>query len=148
VAEAVIRYWVETPVCCQDQFAVQELEAHKLDHSLYALPDPSTVSLSNRRCITESTAGDRKNGQEEENTCFQVFLDVVQFRPEDIIQTFQGWLLIKAQHGARMDKYCFISRKFTRQYKLPNGVENKYLSVLLCHDGILVVEIKNSVGRN
>ncbi|NXL98666.1 HSPB3 protein, partial [Tyrannus savana] len=104
--------------------------------------------LSNRRCITESTVGDRKKGQEEENTCFQVLLDVVQFHPEDIIQTFRGWLLIKVQHGHRMDKYCFISRNFTRQYKLPNGVENKNLSVLLCHDGILVVEIKNSVGKN
>ncbi|XP_027760212.1 heat shock protein beta-3-like [Empidonax traillii] len=119
-----LRYWVETPVCCQEQFAAQELEAHKLDHSLYALP--------NRPGLNET----------------RVLLDVVQFHPEDIIQTFRGWLLIKAQHGPRMEKYCFISRNFTRQYKLPNGVENKNLSVLLCLDGILVVEIKNSVGKN
>ncbi|NXF56989.1 heat shock protein beta-3 [Strix aluco] len=149
MAEAVIRHWVETPVRYQEQFAVQELEAHKLDHSLYALPGPSTATLSNRRCITQSISGARKSGQEEENTHFQVLLDVVQFRPEDIIiQTFEGWLLIKAQHGPRMDEHGFISRSFTRQYKLPNGVENKDLSALFCHDGILVVEMKNSVGKN
>ncbi|KFP46331.1 Heat shock protein beta-3, partial [Cathartes aura] len=91
MAEAVIRHWVETPVRYQEQFAVQELEAHKLDHSLYALPGPSTAALSNR-CIAESTAGAGKSGQEEENTRFQVLLDVVQFCPGDIIiQTFEGW---------------------------------------------------------
>ncbi|KAM6362958.1 LOW QUALITY PROTEIN: heat shock protein beta-3 [Pluvialis apricaria] len=149
MAEAVIRHWVETPVRYQEQLAVQELEAHKLDHFLYALPGPSTAALSNRRCIAESTAGAGKSVQEEENTCFQVLLDVVQFRPEDIIiQTFEGWLLIKAQHGPRMDEHGFVSRSFTRQYKLPNGVENKDLSALFCHDGILVVEMKNSVGKN
>ncbi|XP_054665967.1 heat shock protein beta-3 [Grus americana] len=149
MAEAVIRHWVETPIRYQEQFDVQELEAHKLDHSLYALPGPSTAALSSRKCIAESTAGAGKSGQEEENTCFQVLLDVVQFRPEDIIiQTFEGWLLIKAQHGPRMDEHGFISRSFTRQYKLPNGVENKDLSALFCHDGILVVEMKNSVGKN
>ncbi|KFQ46566.1 PREDICTED: heat shock protein beta-3 [Nestor notabilis] len=149
MAEAVIRHWVETPVRYQEQFALQELEAHKLDHSLYALPGPSTTAQSNRRRTAESTAEAGKSGQEKENTGFQVLLDVVQFRPEDIIiQTFEGWLLIKAQHGPRMDEHGFISRSFTRQYKLPDGVENKDLSALFCHDGILVVEMKNSVGKN
>lgn len=147
MAEAVTRHWVETPVRYQEHFAVQELEACKLDHSLYALPGPSTSALSSR--ITESTAGVGKSDEEDENTHFQVLLDVVQFRPEDIIiQTFEGWLLIKAQHGPRMDEHGFVSRSFTRQYKLPNGVENKDLSALFCHDGILVVEMKNSVGKN
>ncbi|NXT51150.1 HSPB3 protein, partial [Pluvianellus socialis] len=151
MAEAVIRHWVETPVRYQEQLAVQELDAHKLDHFLYALPGPSTTALSNRRCTAESTAGAGKSGREEEEEKgrFQVLLDVVQFRPEDIIiQAFEGWLLIKAQHGPRMDEHGFISRSFTRQYKLPNGVENKDLSALFCHDGILVVEMKNSVGKN
>ncbi|NXK89246.1 HSPB3 protein, partial [Formicarius rufipectus] len=149
MAEAVIRHWVETPVRYQEQFADQELEAHKLNHLLYALPGPATAPLSNQRCSAESTARAPKTGQEEENTRFQVLLDVVQFRPEDIIiQTFEGWLLIKAQHGPRMDEHGFISRSFTRQYKLPDGVENKDLSALFCHDGILVVEMKNLVGKN
>lgn len=149
MAEAVIRHWVETPVRYQEQFVDQELEAHKLNHLLYALPGPATAALSNQRCAAESTAGAGKSSQEEENTHFRVLLDVVQFRPEDIIiQTFEGWLLIKAQHGPRMDEHGFISRSFTRQYKLPDGVENKDLSALFCHDGILVVEMKNSVGKN
>ncbi|NXU80501.1 HSPB3 protein, partial [Oreotrochilus melanogaster] len=148
MAEGVIRHCVETPVRYQEQFAVQELEEQKLDHSLYALPGPSAAALSKRSCVVGSTAEAGK-GDQEENRSFQVLLDVVQFRPEDIIiQTFEGWLLIKAQHGPRMDEHGFISRSFTRQYKLPSGVENKDLSALFCHDGILVVEMKNSVGKN
>ncbi|XP_015704206.1 heat shock protein beta-3 [Coturnix japonica] len=149
MAEAVIRHWVETPVRYQEQFTDEDLEEHKLNHSLYALPGPFTASLSRRGKITESTDGAEVSSQEEEKKGFQVLLDVVQFRPEDIIiQTFEGWLLIKAQHGPRMDEHGFISRSFTRQYKLPDGVENKDLSALFCHDGILVVETKNSVGSH
>ncbi|XP_063996580.1 heat shock protein beta-3 [Pogoniulus pusillus] len=149
MAEAVIRHWVETPVRYQEQFAAQELEAHKLDHSLYALPGPAMATLSGSGCAMGSTAEAGASGREEEARRFRVLLDVVQFRPEDIIiQTFEGWLLIRAQHGPRMDEHGFVARSFTRQYKLPEGVENKDLSALFCHDGILVVEMKNSVGRN
>ncbi|NXX43507.1 HSPB3 protein, partial [Tricholaema leucomelas] len=149
MAEAVIRHWVETPIRYQEQFAAQELEAHKLDHSLYALPGPATAALSSSRCATDSTTEAGASGGEEDARHFRVLLDVVQFRPEDIIiQTFEGWLLIRAQHGPRMDEHGFVARSFTRQYKLPQGVENKDLSALFCHDGILVVEMKNSVGRN
>ncbi|NXG10399.1 HSPB3 protein, partial [Sakesphorus luctuosus] len=149
MSEAVIRHWVETPVRYQEHFADQEMEAHKLNHLLYALPGPDTAALSNHRHSAESVAGAGESSQDEENTRFQILLDVVQFRPEDIIiQTFEGWLLIKAQHGPRMDEHGFISRSFTRQYKLPDGVENKDLSALFCHDGILVVEMKNLMGKN
>lgn len=149
MAEAVIRHWVETPVRYQEQFAAQELEAHKLDHSLYALPGPATGTASGSRCAAGSTAQAAASGREEDARGFRVLLDVVQFRPEDIIiQTFEGWLLIRAQHGPRMDEHGFVARSFTRQYKLPEGVENKDLSALFCHDGILVVETKNSVGKN
>ncbi|XP_006139603.2 heat shock protein beta-3 [Pelodiscus sinensis] len=143
----ITRHWVETPVRYQEQFAVQDLEACKLDHFLYALPGSSTAEVKNRRATTITAAAE--NSTEEGKSSFQVLLDVVQFRPEDIIiQTFEGWLLIKAQHGPRMDEHGFISRSFIRQYKLPNGVKKKDLSALFCHDGILVVEMKSSEGMD
>ncbi|CAB1319205.1 unnamed protein product [Coregonus sp. 'balchen'] len=56
---------------------------------------------------------------------------------------FEGWLLIKAQHGARMDEHGFVTRSFTRQYTLPEKLQRAGdLRALLCHDGILVVESK------
>lgn len=136
----VIRHWVETPARYQECFAEQDLEACKLNHRLYALPGPATAVQGKNTQTMRSTV---QKGTEEGKPQFQVLLDIVQFRPEDvIIQTFEGWLLVKAQHGPRMDEHGFITRSFTRQYKLPEGVETKDLSALFCHDGILVIETK------
>uniref|UniRef100_A0A8D0E049 Heat shock protein family B (small) member 3 n=1 Tax=Salvator merianae TaxID=96440 RepID=A0A8D0E049_SALMN len=143
--ETVIRHWVETPIRYQEHFVDQDLETCKLDHSLYALPGPATVSQTKNRHASSNAAEAKQSDSDEEKSKFQVLLDVVQFRPEDvIIQIFEGWLLIKAQHGCRMDEHGYIARSFTRQYQLPDGIETKDLSAFFCHDGILVVETKTS----
>lgn len=139
----VIRHWVETPVRYRQYFVERDLESCRLDHSLYALPGPVTAAQTKKVHTAKRTDDAGQNNAEKENPKFQVLLDVVQFRPEDIIiQTFEGWLLIKAQHGPRMDEHGFITRNFTRQYKLPDGVETKDLAAVFCHDGILVIETK------
>ncbi|XP_076971281.1 heat shock protein beta-3 [Tamandua tetradactyla] len=146
MAKIILRHFIETPVRYQEAFEARGLEDCRLDHALYALPGPNTVDLGK---APEAPPGDSaaEMPPQEGKFRFQILLDVVQFLPEDIIiQTFEGWLLIKAQHGNRMDEHGFISRSFTRQYKLPDGVETKDLSAILCHDGILVVEIKDRVG--
>ena len=148
MAQIILRHLIETPVRYQEQFEARGLEDCRLDHALFALPGPTTVDLG-RAGEAQAPAGDAaaeapaRGGKAR----FQVLLDVVQFLPEDIIiQTFEGWLLIKAQHGTRMDEHGFISRSFTRQYRLPEGVKTGDLSALLCHDGILVVEVKDPAG--
>ncbi|KAM8792805.1 HSPB3 protein, partial [Eudromia elegans] len=145
--ETVIRHWVETPVRYQAELGGRQAEALRLDHALYALPGPATRPRDGAGGNAER--GPEERGPEERAPPFQVLLDVVQFRPEDIlIQTFEGWLLVKAQHGPRMDEHGFVARSFTRQYRLPHGVENKDLSALFCHDGILVVEMKSVGGAD
>ncbi|XP_043832421.1 heat shock protein beta-3 [Dromiciops gliroides] len=139
----IIRHPIETPVRYQEEFEARGLEDCRLDHSLYALPGPTTVDLGKARSA-QNPAEAEKQPAGDSKPRFQILLDVVQFLPEDvIIQTFEGWLLIKAQHGTRMDEHGFVSRSFTRQYKLPDGVETKDISALFCHDGILVVEVKD-----
>ncbi|XP_012577252.1 PREDICTED: heat shock protein beta-3 [Condylura cristata] len=143
MAKIILRHHIETPVRYQEEFEARGLEACRLDHALYALPGPTTVDLGRGR-VAQAPPLDVAS---EMPPRFQILLDVVQFLPEDIIiQTFEGWLLIKAQHGTRMDEHGFISRSFTRQYKLPDGIETKDLSAIFCHDGILVVEVKDPVG--
>ncbi|KAG8456629.1 hypothetical protein GDO86_002417 [Hymenochirus boettgeri] len=67
---------------------------------------------------------------------------VSSFAQKTLIQVLDGWLIIKGEHGSRMDEHGFISRSFTRTYRLPNGIRLKDLSAVLCHDGILAVETK------
>ncbi|KFO32111.1 heat shock protein beta-3 [Fukomys damarensis] len=149
MAQIILRHLIDTPVRYQEEFEARGLEDCRLDHALYALPGPSTVDLRKARAAPQSSADSAtaKMPPDGGKSRFQILLDVVQFLPEDIIiQTFEGWLLIKAQHGTRMDEHGFISRSFTRQYKLPDGVETQDLSAILCHDGILVVEVKDPLG--
>ncbi|XP_003408079.1 heat shock protein beta-3 [Loxodonta africana] len=148
MAKIILRHLIETPVRYQEEFEARGLEDCRLDHALYALPGPTIVDLGKTKPAQAPQVDSVAEMQPQEGKShFQVLLDVVQFLPEDIIiQTFEGWLLIKARHGARMDEHGFISRSFTRQYKLPDGVETKDLSAILCHDGILVVEVKDSAG--
>ncbi|XP_054431266.1 heat shock protein beta-3 [Pteronotus mesoamericanus] len=145
MAQAILRHPIETPVRYQEQFEARGLQDCRLDHALYALPGPATVDLG-RAGAARAPAGDEAPAPAG-RARFQVLLDVVQFLPEDIlIQTFDGWLLVKAQHGVRMDEHGFVSRSFTRQYRLPDGLGTGDLSAVLCHDGILVVEEKGPAG--
>lgn len=147
MAKIILRHLIETPVRYEQEFEARGLEDCRLDHALYALPGPTTVDLGKARAAQAPPVDAAEMPPQRGESRFQVLLDVVQFLPEDIIiQTFEGWLLIKAQHGTRMDEHGFISRSFTRQYKLPDGIETKDLSAILCHDGILVVEVKDSAG--
>uniref|UniRef100_A0A674AYH4 Heat shock protein, alpha-crystallin-related, b3 n=1 Tax=Salmo trutta TaxID=8032 RepID=A0A674AYH4_SALTR len=123
-----ITHWVNSPVRHQNLFQGRDLNDCVEDHGLFALPGPAFPDP----------------GPQRTEPVYQVLLDVSQFRPEDImIQVFEGWLLIKAQHGARMDEHGFVTRSFTRQYPLPEKLQQAGdLRALLCHDGILVVESK------
>ncbi|XP_053446600.1 heat shock protein beta-3 [Nycticebus coucang] len=148
MAKIILRHLIETPVRYQEEFEARGLEDCRLDHALYALPGPTITDLNKPRAEAQPPAEDSaaESLPGEGKARFQILLDVVQFLPEDIIiQTFEGWLLIKAQHGTRMDEHGFVSRSFTRQYRLPDGVDTKDLSAILCHDGILVVEVKDPV---
>ncbi|XP_020027589.2 heat shock protein beta-3 [Castor canadensis] len=150
MAKIIFRHLMETPVRYQEEFEARGLEDCRLDHALYALPGPTIMDLRKVRAAPQALPLDsvtEETPPQEGKSRFQILLDVVQFLPEDIIiQAFEGWLLIKAQHGTRMDEHGFISRSFTRQYKLPDGIETKDLSAVFCHDGILVVEVKGPLG--
>ncbi|KAK1148003.1 heat shock protein beta-3-like [Acipenser oxyrinchus oxyrinchus] len=131
-----VRHWLKCPVRYQAWFAEKNLEECKEEHSLFACRALRPgLKLGNEEAATGET------GREP---AFQVLLGVAQFRPEEIlIQVYEGWLLVKSQHGPRMDQHGFISRSFTRQYKLPDGLPVRGLSAVLCHDGILVVETRH-----
>ena len=130
-----VRHWVSCPVRYQKHFEQGDLDDFVEDHHLFALPGPAVPDI-------KSEPLDRN--RQRTAPVYQVLLDVSQFRPEDVlIQVYEGWLLVKAQHGARMDEHGFVSRSFIRQYPLPETLQRAgELRAILCLDGILVVESK------
>ncbi|XP_012684129.1 heat shock protein beta-3 [Clupea harengus] len=137
-----IKHWANCPARYESHFDGRDPDDLTEDHSLFALPGPAFKGVTSRDRAEGSDDDGSHHGLREE-PAFQVLLDVTQFKPEDImIQVFEGWLLIKGQHGNRMDEHGFVARSFTRQYPLPEGLQAAGLRALLCHDGILVVEAK------
>ncbi|XP_061116402.1 heat shock protein beta-3 [Conger conger] len=146
MAGVTITHWLTCPVRYQPHFEEGHLDDCAEDHRLFALPgsaslwaNAETGEPAGAAAAATAAQSDRQGKWTE--PAFQVLLDVTQFRPEDvIIQVFEGWLLVKAQHPSRMDEHGFVSRSFTRQYKLPEKLKAGDLRAMLCHDGILVVE--------
>ncbi|KAJ8380174.1 hypothetical protein SKAU_G00009520 [Synaphobranchus kaupii] len=72
---------------------------------------------------------------------WQVNLDINHFSPEEIsIKTKEGYLEITGKHEERQDEHGFVSRYFTRKYKLPAGIDLQHISSSLSGDGVLSVE--------
>ncbi|XP_017266014.1 heat shock protein beta-1-like [Kryptolebias marmoratus] len=71
---------------------------------------------------------------------WKIKLDVNHFSPEEItITTKEGYLQISGNHEERQDEHGFVSRCFTRKYKLPQGVDLQHISSSLS-GGVLSVE--------
>lgn len=136
-----ISHGISCPARHEVHFEKKDLEKYREIHHLFALPGPG---LQEHKLHTRSTTGIVGSDEDLGEPMFRILLDVTQFKPEDIlIQVFEGWLMVRGQHGARMDEHGFVSRSFTRQYQLPDHqMQAGDLTAMLCHDGILVVETK------
>lgn len=136
-----ISHGITCPARHKVHFEQNDLETCGEIHQLFALPGPGLQEL---KLDIGSSTGIVGSDEDLGEPLFRILLDVTQFKPEDIlIQVFEGWLMVRGQHGARMDEHGFVSRSFTRQYQLPDHqMHAGDLTAMLCHDGILVVEAK------
>ncbi|XP_043936590.1 heat shock protein beta-1 [Protopterus annectens] len=72
---------------------------------------------------------------------WKVSLDVSHFAPEElVVKTKDGVVEITGKHEEKQDEHGFISRCFTRKYKLPAGVDSATVASSLAPDGVLTVE--------
>ncbi|KAG7476700.1 hypothetical protein MATL_G00085680 [Megalops atlanticus] len=72
---------------------------------------------------------------------WRISLDVNCFSPQEIsIKTNGGYLEIAGKQEGREDMYGFVSRCFSRKYKLPAGVDLRHIRSSLSPDGVLSVE--------
>ncbi|KAF4113246.1 heat shock protein, alpha-crystallin-related, b15 [Onychostoma macrolepis] len=98
------------------------------------IPPKSCTGLEG--CVSEPVCEQMK-GQHNWNVC----LDVSPFSPEEMsIKTKEGYLEITGNHEERQENHRWISRSFTRKYKLPADIDLRQISSMLSPDGILSVE--------
>nr|ACI15853.1 small heat shock protein [Trialeurodes vaporariorum]QPG43058.1 small heat shock protein [Trialeurodes vaporariorum] len=83
-----------------------------------------------------------------DKAAFKVNLDVQQFQPEEVsVKVVEGYLVVEAKHEERQDKHGYISRSFTRRYKLPQDVNQDAIVSSLSSDGVLTISatVKNQL---
>ncbi|XP_067084293.1 heat shock protein 67B1 [Osmerus mordax] len=106
----------------------------------YPLLLPSSPGIM-KRPRPRPGMGAREAEVRTEQYVWRVSLDVGHFAPEELtLRTREGFLEVGGQHEERADEHGFISRCFTRKYKLPIGVDSSQIQSTLSGDGVLCVE--------
>ncbi|KAF7268282.1 hypothetical protein GWI33_018553 [Rhynchophorus ferrugineus] len=71
---------------------------------------------------------------------FQAFLDVQQFKPEEIsVKVSDDVLTIEGKHEEQKDEHGFISRHFVRKYVMPKNCDVAKIESKLSSDGVLTI---------
>ncbi|XP_014248856.1 alpha-crystallin B chain-like [Cimex lectularius] len=97
---------------------------------------PSRVLIPLRtyaRTMSRTTAPKPK----EEDKEFKLELDVSRFRPEELKVTVDNDLIIIDGSHEERSTHGYVSRQFTRMFKVPNGVDVRSLVSNLTSDGVL-----------
>ena len=75
----------------------------------------------------------------EDDTKFEVSLDLQNFRPDEIkVNVKKGLLSVEAKHEEKTEN-SFASRQFSKAYSLPEGCEAERVTSNLSSDGILMI---------
>nr|ABE57138.1 heat shock protein Hsp21.3 [Liriomyza sativae] len=71
---------------------------------------------------------------------FEVMLDVQQFTPNEInVKVVDNYVVVEGKHEEKQDEHGYISRQFSRRYRLPKGVNPEAVSSQLSSDGVLTI---------
>nr|AXU24974.1 heat shock protein 20-1 [Tytthus chinensis] len=98
---------------------------------------------------TESGVSSVKSDDKE----FAVKLDVNHFKPEELkVRLENDFIIVEGKHEERSDEHGYVSRQFTRRYRLPSDVLQETLASNLSSDGVLTLQAakkpkQTSTGR-
>lgn len=77
---------------------------------------------------------------------FQVNLDVQQFKPDELnVKVLDKYIVVEGNHEERGDEHGYVSRKFTRRYRLPKNVDQQAITSTLSSDGVLQLHAPKKV---
>ena len=77
---------------------------------------------------------------------FEIRLDLSHFAPEEFnVKIVDKELVIECKHDDKKDKHGFVSRQFTRKFRLPEDVELEKVKSTLSSAGILTVEVPKKI---
>lgn len=114
------------------------------DQSVYPRHTVSLVPLRSgymRPWRTQSSEQSGVSSINVDKNTFRVNLDVQQFKPDEIsVKIVEDCIVVDAKHEEQQDNHGYISRQFTRRYKVPSDVDIDATKSKLSSDGILTLE--------
>ncbi|GIY92841.1 protein lethal(2)essential for life [Caerostris extrusa] len=84
-----------------------------------------------------------ESGSLDEIDCaFRVTLNLSHFTPQEMdVKKDDNCIIIHAKHGDKIDEHGFVSREFTRRYRMPEDADMKKIKSFLNQDGILTIAV-------
>jgi len=77
---------------------------------------------------------------------FEVKMDVHQFSPEEVtVKAVDKYLVVEGKHEEKQDEHGFVSRSFSRRYRLPDDLNaenfDERVTCNLSSDGVLMITV-------
>lgn len=70
----------------------------------------------------------------------QMCLNVYQFDPSEVtVKIVDDVIIIEGKHSEKQDDHGFVTRQFTRRYKLPKEYDPKEVASSMSSDGVLTI---------
>uniref|UniRef100_A0A1B6EPF9 SHSP domain-containing protein n=1 Tax=Cuerna arida TaxID=1464854 RepID=A0A1B6EPF9_9HEMI len=128
----------DRPSCIYDQNFGLGFHPHPYERALLAAPLRAGY-LRPWRHTRQDRSGTSSLVSDKDG--FKVSLDVQQFKPEELsVKVVDDYICIEGKHEERSDEHGFVSRQFTRRYKLPDNVDVSALKSNLSSDGVLQLQ--------
>ncbi|XP_028168150.1 protein lethal(2)essential for life-like [Ostrinia furnacalis] len=71
---------------------------------------------------------------------WQINVDVQHFSPDEVVvKIVDGFIVVEGKHEEKKDEHGYISRQFTRKFKLPEDSNPDAVESRLSSDGVLTV---------
>ncbi|KAL8605305.1 hypothetical protein ACOMHN_031244 [Nucella lapillus] len=84
-----------------------------------------------------------KMKMDKDNLLMEMEFDVSNYDPDDLYVNLTGdWVIINGQHSILADKFGYITRQFTRQIHLPEGLIKDSIAGRYTAQGNLLLSIK------
>nr|ABD98776.1 putative small heat shock protein [Graphocephala atropunctata] len=126
---------MDRPTLYDQHFGLGLSPANLVDHGLLTTPMLSGY-LRPWRILNQADSGLSNIVNDKDN--FKVSLDVQQFKPEELtVKVVDNCVVVEGKHEERSDEHGFVSRQFTRRYRLPDNCDVQALQSSLSSDGVL-----------
>lgn len=99
---------------------------------------PRDVMPSSRSMATAQSDADKRLQVTKDGV--QMCLNVYQFSPNEItVKTVDDVVIIEGKHEEKQDEHGYVTRQFTRRYKLPKEYDPKDVISSMSSDGVLTI---------